>query len=321
MNLFKRIFSIPNLVTVITILLGAAASIGITERFYPTEKILTALVTLVAAQLLVDRLGILSSIYEKIGNKAQDNFIELLPRTDPKFERFSVFAKGAFEIMVIGIDLGFMANADAWFVKQALESGVHLKLLISNPNISGGMKDIINNHDERNSLGKKPVHDHIDSAKITLETLCSLVPSDTKGKLEIRSRIDIPNPTMALVDPTKPHGKIRVELKLYKKNHGDVPYFILTRSSTWYDMFFNHYYVKLWNDSEVLYQSWETDERRQAERILTADQQKFTTSLNTGDSNAHLSSGDTANNLLEDSNKIASRKIIEGQLKQDTASE
>src|SRR3712207_7091247 len=53
----------------------------------------------------------------------------------------------------------------------------------------------------------------------------------SSGKLEIRARVDIPNPTMTLVDPSKPNGKIRVELKPYKKNHGDVPYFLLTKDN------------------------------------------------------------------------------------------
>jgi hypothetical protein len=251
---FRRLFSLPNLVITATILLGAAASIGLTESFYPTDKILTALVTLVAAQLLVDRLGILSSIHDKIGGSARDYFVEVLPRTDPAFERFAVIAKGASEIMVIGVDLAFLANADAWFVKQAMEEGVHLKLLISDPATSGDLKQVLNNHDERNHLGEQPVHHHIVSARLTVEALSSLIPSTARGRLEIRARTDIPNPTLTLVDPTKRHGKIRVDLKLYKKNHGEVPYFVLTRSSFWYDMFFEHYYVKLWNDSKVLYE-------------------------------------------------------------------
>ena len=255
MNLLKRFFSVPNLVTTVTILIGVAASIGLTEKIYPTEKILTALVTLIAAQLLVDRLGILSSIYEKIDTKAHNYLIELLPRTNPAFERFSAFARNASEVMVIGIDLGFMANADAWFVKEAVESGLDLKLLISDPDTSGDLKNALNNHDERNSSGKAPVHDHVAGAKSTLGTLSSLISPIAKGKLEIRARTDIPNPTMALVDPSKRHGKIRVELKLYKKNHGEVPYFVINRSSVWYDMFFKHYYVDLWNDSKVLYNS------------------------------------------------------------------
>jgi hypothetical protein len=255
MRLIRKLFSIPNLVTTATILLGLAASIGITDKFYPTDKILTALVTLVAAQLLVDRLGILSSIHESLNIPAQDYMVQLLPRTDISFERFSVFAKGASEIMVVGVDLGFMAQADAWFVKQAVEGGVDLKVLISDPDTVGSMKDILNNHDERNISSANPVHDHVAGAKSTLETLRSLIAPNSQGKIEVRARCDIPNPTMAMIDPTTRHGKIRIELKLYKKNHGEVPYFVVSRSNVWYDMFYEHYYIKLWNDSRVLYKN------------------------------------------------------------------
>ena len=255
MSFLRRLFRIPNLVIIATIILGTAASIGITDRFYSHEKILTALVTLVAAQLLVDRLGILNSIFNKIDTSSQNYLIEVLPRTSQRFERFSSFAKNASEIMVIGVDLGFIANADAWFVKQALQKGVDLKLLIINPQTSTDFGAVINNHDERNVHKEKPVHDHVATAKDTLEILRAFTSPKTKGKLDIRARVDIPNPTMALVDPNKRHGKIRVELKLYKRNHGEVPYFVLDRTSVWYDMFFNHYYFELWNDSKVLFSS------------------------------------------------------------------
>jgi len=255
MSFLKKLFRLSNFVIIITIILGTATTIGITETFYSNEKILIALVTLVAAQLLVDRLGILNSIFEKIDDRSLNYSIELLPRTSPKFERFSSFTKGASEIVVIGIDLGFIAKADAWFIQQALELGTDFKLLISNPNTTDDLAFVLNNHDERNNSPERIVHDHIATARDTLATLTSFLNNKTKGKLEIRARVDIPNPTMALVDPTKRHGKIRVELKLYKKNHGEVPYFVLDRSSVWYDMFYNHYYVKLWNDSDVLFTS------------------------------------------------------------------
>ncbi|MFZ0748484.1 MAG: hypothetical protein WAM70_03915, partial [Pyrinomonadaceae bacterium] len=175
----------------------------------------------------------------------------------------------------------FMAQADAWFVKQALESGFNLRILICSPDIDGALKEVLNNHDERNRIGQPPVHDHVSGAKSTLETLRSISQPVTKGRLQIRARSDIPNPTMAMVDPTTRHGKIRVELKLYKKNHGEVPYFIMTRSSVWYDMFFEHYYVRLWNDSSVLYDS--NSKELTAHRV-DASQQTYVGKTN--DSNA-----------------------------------
>jgi hypothetical protein len=248
----RRIFSFPNAVTIVTVIVGVAASAGLTEDLYSNEKVLIALVTLVATQLLLDRVGILTSIYDRIGDRTQGRWIELRPRSDPQFKRFADFAKDATEIVVIGIDLGFAANADAWFLKQALENGVRLKLLMVDPGGRGEFARVINAHDERNVDPGQPMHDHIAGARATLKTLTSLSTGDTRGTLEVRARVDIPNPTMAMVNPTARDGLIRVEIKPYKKNHGDVPYFILDRSSPWYEVFYEHYYVRLWNDSKVL---------------------------------------------------------------------
>jgi hypothetical protein len=44
-----------------------------------------------------------------------------------------------------------------------------------------------------------------------------------------------------------------VEIKPYKGNHGDVPYFTLNRQSPWYDVFLDRYYGRLWKDSSVLF--------------------------------------------------------------------
>jgi hypothetical protein len=252
MTVVRRVLTLPNVVTIVTIVVGVAASAGLTEDLWSNEKVLIALVTLVATQLLLDRVGILTAIYDRVGGRTRGHWVEMRPRSDPQFERFAEFAKDASEILVIGIDLGFAANADAWFLKEALERGVNLKLLMVNPSGRGEFAKVINAHDERNVDPSHLVHDHIAGARATLKTLASLASPTARGTLEVRARADIPNPTMGMVNPRSRDGRIRVELKPYKKNHGDVPYFVLDRSSDWYEVFYEHYYVRLWADSEVL---------------------------------------------------------------------
>jgi hypothetical protein len=252
---WKRLLRLPNLSMVLTILVGTAASFGLTDRYVPSSQVLIGLVTLVAVQMLADRLVLLYDLVEKADRHSTRMSIELMPRTSAAFARFSELVKGATEVMVIGVDLGYIANADAWFVKQMLASGVDLKLLMISPNTNGGFRDAVNQHDERNVGGGLIVHDHVAGAQEALKTFKSFVNSSTKGRLQIRARVDIPNPTMALVDPTRATGRIRVELKLYKKNHGDVPFFMLDRSSAWYDVFVRQYYENLWNDSDTLFDS------------------------------------------------------------------
>jgi hypothetical protein len=254
MQRLREIFQLSNIVTLLTIVLGVVAAAGLTDQIYPTDKILVALVTLVAVELLIDRFGILRSINNQLQTRSLDSTINLLPRTHPSFERFAAFVKDATEVMVVGVDMGFMARADGWFVTQMLNSGVDLKLLMIDPRISEDLRAAVNNQDERNEPNHV-VHDHPTGAESTIEILQGFVDKSTTGRLQIKARVDIPSPGLTLVDPTKPNGKIRVELKLYKRNHGEVPFFILTRQSAWYSTFITHYYVKLWDDSKVLYDS------------------------------------------------------------------
>lgn len=199
----------------------------------------------------------ITTIIDKLNIQSKSKYsIEMIPRTDKRFEHFPDFVKNASEVMVIGIDLAFMGKASGWFVKKRLNEGMNFKLLMINPNTSDQLKNAINNHDERNTP-RSTAHEHVQSAQTVIENLKTFTDSQTKGIIEIRDRSDIPSPSITLVDPTKAKGKIRVELKLFKRNQGNVPYFILTRDDAWYDTFFEHYYDKLWNESEIIYNSSE----------------------------------------------------------------
>lgn len=250
----RRLFTLSNVVPLVAIILGFAASTGLTDRWYPADRIMIALIALVAMEFLIERLGVLNSIRESLQERPEAKSIDLLSRTDRAFEHFSDFVRNAKEVMVIGVDLAFMAKANAWFVKEAINSGMNLKLVMLSPDTIGQLKDAINNHDERNTPDTL-AHDHVRSAHDVIETLKTFVTTDSIGSLEIRAREGIPSPSLTLVDATKPYGKIRVELKLYKRNQGAVPYFVLTRKNNWYDMLFEHYYVKLWNDSKQIFKS------------------------------------------------------------------
>lgn len=255
-SLIRRVFAWGNIAAILTIAVGVFASLGLLEKFTTADAVLLGVVTLLATQILVDRVGILSDIRLMLGKRRKYE-IELKPRTDASFERFSDFVRNAKEVFVVGVDLGFLANADAYFVKSAIASGVLMKLMICDPDAGRALGDVLDNHDERNRKGGPKVHDHLSTAKTTLITIQNLAEEAGLSSIEVRARVDIPAPTLTMVDPTTPFGRIRVELKPYKNNHGDVPFFVLDRTSVWYEVFLDRYYHKLWNDSEVLFVSAE----------------------------------------------------------------
>lgn len=247
-----RVFSWGNLVALVTILIGVLASFGLLDKFTTREGVMLGVLTLLATQIFVDRVGILSDIRSHLLGKRRFE-VELKPRTDPSFERFSDFAKGAKEVFVVGIDLGFLANADAYFVKSALAEGADVKLMVCDPTAGSSLGRVLDSHDERNQSGLPLVHDHLKTANSTVATLKALADESNTGRLEIRARVDIPAPSLTMVDPRSRNGRIRVEIKPYKNNHGEVPYFVIDRTSVWYDVFFERYYMRLWEDSPVLY--------------------------------------------------------------------
>jgi hypothetical protein len=241
------------LVVVAAILLGAATSAGLTSSVIHTQLVLVALVTLVSAQLLAERIGVLRSIEAHLSRAPDPHMIALRSRSEPGFKRFAELAEGAEELLIVGVDLGFVASADAWFIKRTLELGCDVKLLMIDPASSGSYQAMINAHDERNRNPAQPVHDHAKGAADALAVFKSFADGGVRGTLEVRARVDIPNPTITFVDPHRKRGLIRVEIKPYKGNHGDVPYFTLNRQSPWYDVFLDRYYGRLWKDSSVLF--------------------------------------------------------------------
>lgn len=254
--------------TVLIILLGTVGLTGIFGDNVHNDIIMLALLTLIAGQLFMDRItglnkllrkqNTLSETIENLKCPYSGNYIELRNRQkdieNGKFEPIQSFAKGAKEILIAGIDLGFFANAGTTFFLEELKrnESVLFKILLVSPDANGIYSEMINNHDERNSK-KKIIHEHIDSAADTIQMLKDIHEKAGKGHLIIKARVDIPNPTFAMVDAEEERGKMRFELKPYKGNRKDVGYFCLDRKSDWYDVYYDRYYKKLWEDSVQLY--------------------------------------------------------------------
>jgi hypothetical protein len=252
-KILRRAKSFEIIVPLVTIIIGILGSIGLLDKLAEKETILIAVSTLLAIEMLVQRLGILSDIKQEI--KGNDNEkIRMLPRTNKSYQRFRDYAQNAKEVFIIGIDLAFMANPDSAFVKASLSKGVTYKILMCDPNSCIG--NILDQHDERNSDSHPHVHNHLKTAADSLEVLKSFAADDPNAKIEIRARADIPSLSLTMIDAESENGSIRVEIKPYKNNMGNVPFFILDKESYWYPIFVNHYYHKLWNDSLVLYSSF-----------------------------------------------------------------
>ncbi len=256
-RLLARLAKLSNAVPILTIILGALAGFGLTKTWFgvSTETVVVTLVTLLAAELLIERLGILADIRENFLGDGGRFSVRLFPRTHQSYRHFHDFVAGASEVVVVGIDLGFMSTTSAYFLKTALRDGLNLRLLMFDPQAPEAVVRLTNNHDERNALNVV-VHNHAEVAKHTIETLRGFCSEEgCRGSVEIRARQDIPALSLTFVDPKKWTASVRVEVKFYKRNHGEVPVLELDRTSPWYDDLVAQYCERLWNDSPILFKS------------------------------------------------------------------
>ena len=217
--MIKKIFKTRNIPTLFIIIIGIA-SLFIKDRDI-INSLITTLISILALDIFLERIGILDKIYERLIESKQPEKITLLSR-DKNMTQFREFISESKEVMIIGIDLGFLAVSELQTIKSAIAKGTKFKILLVNPSVQGHYKTIVNSHDERNVYGKQVVHDHFSNAKKTIEKLQSINVNDS---IEIRYRVDIPNPTLTFCDPTKRYGKMRLALKAYKDNQTTVPFF------------------------------------------------------------------------------------------------
>jgi hypothetical protein len=252
-----RLMKLGNVVPILTILLGVMAGFNLTETLLGmrSETVLVTLISLIAAELLIERVGVLADIQGQTADKTAEYKIEMLPRTHPSYRHFHDLVADASDVLVVGIDMGFMARTSAYFLKTAIKNGLNLRLLMIDPRAPRSVRDMIDIHDERNT-GGHIAHSHATVAKDTIDTIRNFCEQEgCKGSVEIRARRDIPALSLTLVDPDKRNGIIRVEVKFYKRNHGNVPVLEFDRTNPWYDDVYELYYNRLWNDSPILYSS------------------------------------------------------------------
>lgn len=261
-NQIKRLFQVmkepENLIIVIGVVVAAIlAYSGI--RNNDVQQALAAILSILGALAVAQVI----TGYETI---KRDKQIEALlsslqrkclhSRLDPNFKDFRSYCSGAQEIFLCALSLGFAVGVQRFFFQERLQNGCNFKLLIVDPDLPDEAFGIIAEHDERGDdpKFKEFLRNEIRASIRFLERLRD--DPDRTGHLEIRTAKGLPVFTITIVNPTQETGKMRIEPRPYKQNLGARPYFELHRNKPadhqWYDFFFQHYYVMLWDDSKVI---------------------------------------------------------------------
>ena len=156
--MIKKIFKTRNIPTLFIIIIGIA-SLFIKDRDI-INSLITTLISILALDIFLERIGILDEIYERLIESKQPEKITLLSR-DKNMTQFREFISESKEVMIIGIDLGFLAVSELQTIKSAIAKGTKFKILLVNPSVQGHYKTIVNSHDERNVYGKQIGRAHV----------------------------------------------------------------------------------------------------------------------------------------------------------------
>jgi hypothetical protein len=249
----KRIIPwIEYLVPVLVIIVAFIGVLGLIP--IPFEKLVILLLGFLAVDTLVER----TSFFQKLRNQIDKLRTRkgLRSRLDPDFQPFSTYCSGAQDVFLCGLSLGFVAPQQRFFFEDRLRNGCNFRMLIVDPDLPPEALKLIADHDER---GEDPdfaqyLRDELKSSVKTLKGFNKM--ARRTGHLEIRAAKGLPVFTITMVNPQHDSGKMRVELRPYKRNSGVRPYIELVKMEAddrlWYDFFFSNYYEMLWQDSKVI---------------------------------------------------------------------
>lgn len=247
-DFLKIEFIVPSLIIVV-------AFLGLL-RLLPLslEELTLTLLGFLAIDALLERTTFFRSLRETIHRMSLQRCLR--SRLDPDFEDFRSFCAGGREIFVSALSLGFVAVQQRFVLEEGLRRGVSFRFLVVDPRLPDEAFQIIAEHDERSN---DPEFAHIlrNEIETALRILGGLqnIPGRC-GHVEVKAARGLPVFTITMVDPLEDTGKMRVELRPYKRNQGARPYLELRKQEIhdryWYDFFVEHYYKMLWEDSETI---------------------------------------------------------------------
>jgi hypothetical protein len=215
--------------------------------------VILAILALVSVNIVTERVVYFRKISDAIESRRQSAVLR--SRDDPDFQHFHQFIEGGQEIFVAALSLGFICQYRENDLHIGMKQGVDYKFLIVDPKLSDDAMEMIAEHDERRSMNKaQALRSEIETSVEVLRNVKN--HAGGKGTITLKAGKGLPVFTVTMVNPRQPNGKMRVELRPYHRNLGPRPYLELRRTNPedarWYEQMFEHYYVRLWDDSHEI---------------------------------------------------------------------
>jgi hypothetical protein len=241
-NSWKKWLSFSRLVPLSTIiaslLANVLAAIGILQAT-PIEQIILALLALLAADALTERVSILEKIHNSLQMAQSVKYL----RGRSELPDVQSQASDASEICIVAISAISLSIRHLGFFEEKIQGGCKVKMILLNPNSSA--LPVWN-------LQYKVTSTDSD-IQATLGALKELAGrKNARGSLEIRL-LDVFLPfSMMATDLNKQYGTMIIEYHTYKTAIGDRPHIFLTPQNEphWFK-FYKQQYEKAWSEAKT----------------------------------------------------------------------
>ncbi len=234
----KLLFRLGNLIPLLTILgAGAAVVLSLLQKMPLSlaEGIIIALLALLAADALTERLGVLRRIESALGNLTPSRH---RLRSRKEIPRIDHFLQDASDILFVATAGTEILDANAHFLSEKIRSGCRFRVALLNP--SGASLPVF-----EQQYGK-PIVKYIENSLASLDRLSR---SDRQGRCEVRLLDTLP-PFLAIAKTSPPQpGSMIVALHAFKRNYDQRAYMVLDEAdqAEWYS-FYREQLEEIWGE-------------------------------------------------------------------------
>lgn len=241
--MLQRWLNLGRLIPLITII-GAGVAIvisllGLIEVSI-AESILIALLALIAADALSERIGVLYRLEKKLSKIPIDGPYKIL-KSRGQIPEVEEFTSKASEIYILGISAHSVIHKYLGLFRDKVKNGCKIRIILLNPS-----SDSIEIHKSQYGFSTA-----LKDINATLEVLPNLLEiPNAKGSCEVRfSGVLIPFSMFGVATVNK-NGSLIVEYHSYKRTFGEYPHVLLTSkdSSDWF-RFYQDQFESVWIDS------------------------------------------------------------------------
>ncbi|MBN2006472.1 MAG: hypothetical protein JXA21_24180 [Anaerolineae bacterium] len=215
---------------IMTVMLIIAAFLGvfdILQKWLPADRIIMALLGVLAIDTLIEKLGYLHRIEENIVKlRDKPHSADNIFHAKDKMRSFDEWLKECKEMRVLGRDcIGLLNQYTNQIIEKTLDGGC-FRFLIADPN-DAKLMDVIATSSVLRSSGTERAQ----VIQQALKILEDIVKKGKKGSVEVKLINWVPTNSYVIVDPKKECGQMLVEPFGFKITSAQRRHMVLSRET------------------------------------------------------------------------------------------